>query len=202
MCCKPCAWFVMDAEIDAVFKNVNTSIASAQDHIVATANTIVLQLKHKEHERRRLQSELDDLSNDLVYARADILQLKCDLSHERSRCEVLTARVKELEEENREFKKVSRIIAFERENANLRKQIERLENQVKHQHQHPTQDAAIQTDQQAKEVHHCHEGHQDGDGDPDAEVAALHRENEELRENVCMLTELLKSSKAMKKTLK
>jgi predicted RNase H-like nuclease (RuvC/YqgF family) len=56
-------------------------------------------------------------------------ELEESLEQAQDASRILEARVQELEDENREFKKVSRIVAYERENATLRRQLAEQQQQ-------------------------------------------------------------------------
>ena len=113
-------------EVRAVFDGVDTACR------VARASLLSITIRATEHLEKcnaaidNMTTTMTQLESSLKLESSKSSKMESQLSIETRCVEDLKTHVRTLEDDNREFKKVSRIIAYEKENADLRKQIDAL----------------------------------------------------------------------------
>ena len=181
----------MEDDVRRAFASVDEACRSACGQLRSIAACAEVKYNALDVERHELRKRLDDVTAENDKLKRDVAMLEVAVAQEKTTADHLTRRIHDLEEENKEFKKVSRIIAYERENAELRRRVDALvaKNAPGNtKDRDKLTDAEIQTD---AELDQPPTDAASTESDPDVE--ALKTENADLKAEIRMLTDMLKS---------
>jgi hypothetical protein len=110
--------------------NVAGNLHNARELIEGYVYTLVEQVREKDAELLTLRDELDTYGTQLSEERTKVRHMTCELQTLDQTIGVCEKRIVELEDENHSFKKVSRVIAVEKENEKLKKQLNKEAEKV------------------------------------------------------------------------
>lgn len=108
------------------YKQFQSDIVLGMKNMQASISHMQTSILNSIHESNKALTANIDLTNENMQLRDKIRDLMCLLSDKDTLINELNEKSKHLKEENESFRKVSQIIAFENENARLKKELEVL----------------------------------------------------------------------------